>query len=217
MKYAFLAVIMMGVAANAMAADKTDGKSETYAVEKVICSKAYVPASGIASPDYQAGITVDGKSVAPANVSAPTSLSQADYIEVPMTIDLAKRMNLPQVGAEAEMPVANLKIYNNGKVEYNGQDISSNAGVMCGDTPAAKAPMSAVTEPVAAPLTPEIHDDAPMTMSARGFNDVIPAAGEDVTPKFENREPPMAATVVRSTTSYPMKKEYKMPEGVAIK
>ncbi len=137
MKTALLTILLMtSVSGMAFAADKsvakvTDVDSGTFAVERMICSKIYVPATGIQSPTYQAGIDAQGNSVAPADID-PVADNSPDYVEVPMTIDLAKKMGVAPVGAEMKMPVANLKLYKDGKVEYNGQDISSNAASLCG-------------------------------------------------------------------------------------
>ena len=114
-----------------LAADKTDGKSGGLAVEKIICHAAYTKAEGKASPDYQAGVDSAGKSVAPADLASVAPAAAPDYIEVPMTVDLAKKMGLSQVGLEGKMPVANLKLYKDGRVDYNGQDIRSNAAALC--------------------------------------------------------------------------------------
>lgn len=115
--------------------DKTDGKSGGLAVEKIICNPSYAhsytKADGKASPDYQAGVDSNGKSVAPADLNAAAPAAVPDYIEVPMTIDLAKKMGLSQVGLEGKLPVANLKLYKDGRVDYNGQDIRSNAATLC--------------------------------------------------------------------------------------
>ncbi len=207
MKTSFLTLLLVaGASSIAMAADKTDGKSESFAVEKIICNKAYAPATGVQSPDYKAG--VDGDTVASADLN-PMPMAMPDYIEVPMTIDLAKKMNLPQVGAEAEMPVANLKIFKNGKVEYNGQDISSNAGTLCG-----------VTEQKSEAV--EINKVEP----AAGQDQMIAAPSVTMPPKEniyhsdrvapQNIEP-QAGSVAASTTVSPPKLNYKMPEGTAAR
>jgi hypothetical protein len=138
MKTALLTILMMTtVSGMAFAADKSvpkasDVNSPTYAVQSMICSKIYVPATGNQSPTYHAGIDAQGNAVAPADLNPSAGTPVPDYVEVPMTIDLAKRMGITQPGAEMQMPVANLKLYKDGKVEYNGQDISSNASTMCG-------------------------------------------------------------------------------------
>ena len=207
MKTALLTVLIMtSVSGMALAADKsTDVNSGTFAVEKVICSKIYVPATGTQSPTYQAGMDVHGKPVVPADV-APSVNAEPDYVEVPMTVDLAQRMNLANQGAELNMPVANLKLYKDGRVEYNGQDISSNASSMCGYGKKSEVvPMSAPSS------IPDMSNVEP----AAGQDPMIVAPSEtinpDTTSKYqadsvapENFEP-QSASAVSSTTSPPPK------------
>lgn len=206
MKTALLTILTMtsfyGVA---VAADKsvdksTDVNSGTFAVEKVICNKSYVPANGVQSPEYRAGIDVNGNAVAPADV-APLANAAPDYVEVPMTIDLAKRMGVAPAGAEMEMPVANLKLYKNGKVEYNGQDISSNAATLCGVADKSDASAVQKVEPAA------------------GQEQMITAPAETVVDNSRNYQSdtvapdnvePQAGSVAASTTSPPPKIVYQL-------
>jgi hypothetical protein len=201
---------------NAQAADVTDGMSETLAVEKMICAKAYLPATGKNSPTYQAGISSEGKAVVPADINSAPSMTQAkissDFIEVPMTIDLAKRMNLPQIGAEAEMPVANLRIYNSGRIEYNGQDISSQANSMCGVAQKSdthdKANNIAKIEPAAGQ---DSMMAAPSVTMPQPTSDYVP---DQVAPP---EQMPLAGSVVRSSTSPEPVIEYKLQRGTVNK
>lgn len=207
MKTALLTLLLMtSVSAAAMAADKTDGKSGSFAVERMICSKIYVPSTGKASPTYQAGVDVNGNAVAPADLAqAPTTIP--DYIEVPMTIDLAQKMGTLPQGAEMKLPAANLKLYKNGKVEYNGQDISSNAAGLCGyakksDTtksPSQVEPAAGQDQMTVAPsLTsnPEVQPQYP-----------TPPQPEDIAPQ--------AGSVAASTTTPAPKIIYKLQQGTA--
>lgn len=141
MKTALVTILIItGFSAGAFAAGQIDKlhdtNSGTFAVEKMICNHVYTPATGVQSPTYQAGIDARGQPVPPADVTTLTNSDQPDYVEVPMTIDLAQRMGLTGGlnggAAEMKLPVANLKLYQNGKVEYNGQDISSHAASVCG-------------------------------------------------------------------------------------
>ena len=52
-----------------------------------------------------------------------------------MTYELARAMNLtlPE-GMEVNAVIGTLKLYSNGRVEYNGQDISATASQFCGET-----------------------------------------------------------------------------------
>lgn len=204
MKTALLTILTMtsfyGVA---QAADKsTDVNSGTFAVEKVICSKVYVPATGTQSPTYQAGMDVNGKPVVPADV-APSANAEPDYVEVPMTVDLAKRMNLSVAGAEMKMPVANLRLYKDGRVEYNGQDISSNASSMCGYGHRSEA-MPKSNIPDLSAVEPAAGQDQMIAAPAKTINPDTSKAYHPDSVAPDNVEP-QAGSVVSSTTSPPPK------------
>lgn len=166
------------------AADKTDGKSNQLAVEKIICSDRYMaPASGAMSPNYQAGVDVKGNPVVPADLN-PVPVAAPTVMEVPMTYDLAKKLgqNLPE-GIEMKGSLASIKLYSNGKVEYNGQDISSNAAAMCGK------PFSGTI------MSPKMPNVAPM-----------PPQADYVAPPIQpvqSSEPVAAATASSATVSEP--------------
>lgn len=210
MKTSLLTILLVaGVSSVAIAADKTDGKSETMAVEKIICSKTYVPAEGIQSPEYRPGLTIKGEPVASADINPAPTDSGPDYVEVPMTIDLAERMNLSQAGAEAKLPVANIKIYKNGKVEYNGQDISSNTTTLCGVAESGVAEKSEKSGIMM--IEPAAGQDQMIAAPSETVNPTEPRYQSDkVAP--ENIEP-QAGSVAASTTSPPPKIEYKVQQG----
>lgn len=213
MKTALLTILLMTTASiPAFAKDKTDGKSGSVAVEKLICSKLYVPATGAASPTYQAGVDVNGKAVAPADISSVPMVNTPDYIEVPMAIDLAQKLGTSPTGAEMKLPVANLKLYKDGRVEYNGQDITSNAGALCGvaqtgapkdennKTPAQVAPASGHEKTMMS---------APSAPSAAPMAYVPPIQPEETVPQ--------AGSVAASSTTPPPKIIYKLQQGTAAK
>lgn len=172
-------LIITGFSAGAFAAGQIDKlhdtNSGTFAVEKMICNHVYIPATGVQSPTYQAGIDARGQPVPPADVTTLTNSDQPDYVEVPMTIDLAQRMGLNAAlnaeAAEMKLPVANLKLYQNGKVEYNGQDISSHAASLCGsdktsqkviETPGEIEPAAGQDQMISAPsvtINPDPRND----------------------------------------------------------
>lgn len=209
MKTALLTILAMtSVSSLALAADRTkDVGSEGFAVEKMICNQAYVPATGAQSPNYQAGVDVNGNAVAPADVS-PIANAAPDYIEVPMTIDLAQRMGLSQVGLEGKMPVANLKLYKTGKVEYNGQDISSNAATLCGFAKKSETKPSHQVEPaagqdamIAAPSV-TVEPDTSNYYQPDGVapDDKTPVAGS-VAASTTSSEPKVQIQIQRSTVN----------------
>ncbi|MGQ0526836.1 MAG: hypothetical protein ACT4OY_02210 [Alphaproteobacteria bacterium] len=84
-----------------------------------------------ASVAYQPGADVQGRAVMPADINTPVN-STLDPMQVPVTIDLAQRagLGLP-ADTEMDAAVAMLDIYEDGRVLYNGQDISSNTRYLC--------------------------------------------------------------------------------------
>lgn len=214
MKTTLLAFLLMTTVSGgaAFAADVTDGKSETIAVEKIICNLVYVAPAGAQSPDYQAGVDVNGNAVAPADVSTAPAVAVPDYTEVPMTVDLAQRIGVLPAGAEMKLPVANLKLYKNGKVEYNGQDITATTTTLCGNSGksvVSTAQNNGVTNPVPAA-------DAPAQMRvAPSVTENPPVKNGYPTPEQPEDLVPQPASVAPSSTGPVPKVEYKLQQGTA--
>lgn len=147
-------MVILGVVAvpSAYAADKTDGVSPALAVGKIVCERHYIhkPDANVA---YQSGVDVQGNAVVPADV-APSPMGVPDYMEVPLTAELGKAMQieLPE-GFETKANLGNLKLFRDGRVEYNGQDITAKASEFCGvdlprdDHAATAASLNMNTEP----------------------------------------------------------------------
>lgn len=89
-------------------------------------------------PQYrqQAGVEhVPGaEDVVPADLNAVEQPINA--VEIPVTVDLETRFNLnvPN-GIELEADMANIVVHPNGRVEYNGQDITDAAYQACLEAP----------------------------------------------------------------------------------
>ena len=137
--YIFIALLSLG--GSAQAADKTDGISSSIAVERILCKPAMVGSTGDAN--YKPGVDVNGNPVASADLNSAPQIMNTTYTEVPLNIDLAKKLSLSQP-AVMESNFGNLKVYNDGRVLYNGQDITSNANTLCGRTGAAAIPSAPV-------------------------------------------------------------------------
>ena len=77
---------------------------------------------------YQGGVSVDGKPVVPADLNA----APAQSVRIPLTIDLAQRMNeiLPE-GMKLETQTGLVDILGNGHVLFNGKDLTGPANVLC--------------------------------------------------------------------------------------
>ena len=82
---------------------------------------------------YKAGVDVHGKPVVPADVNADPMGFSGQTIVVPLTIDLAKRLqnqNIPGINMEGTLGF--LEVAPDGRVTYNGQDLTSQVHVLCG-------------------------------------------------------------------------------------
>lgn len=83
------------------------------------------------SAAYRPGVDVHGNPVVPADLSPPLK-ALPDVIKIPVTLDLAGD------GAGVELKPETLgmaEIYSDGRVVYNGQDISAQAADLCGLPP----------------------------------------------------------------------------------
>jgi hypothetical protein len=141
----------------AQAADPTDGKSGSLAVEKMICSQSYVHQ---AAPDtaFQPGVDAQGNPVVPADVGV-APMVVPDYFEVPLTADLATRLGQPSPeGVEMNATIGNLRLYKTGRVEFNGQDMTAAASILCGGNIPAEAPLPQGT-PMTAPVAPTVREN----------------------------------------------------------
>lgn len=138
----FLTAALTIISAAAFAQDATDGKSSSVAVEKMICQRLYTHQPS-ADTNYQPGVDVNGKAVAPADVQTPFQATQTNYIEVPLQVNLANRLSVNSQDKEMYATLGNLRLYNDGRVLYNGQDLTQQAMVMCGQAPGVNAPANA--------------------------------------------------------------------------
>ncbi|PZP56414.1 MAG: hypothetical protein DI586_03795 [Micavibrio aeruginosavorus] len=155
-RFIYIISAFVSLSTAAQAADPTDGISSSVAVERIICKPAMVhtPSSDVA---YQGGVDVNGNAVAPADINSAPQIVSSTYTEVPLNIDLAKKLNLSQP-AVMESNFGNLKVYNDGRVLYNGQDISSNVNSLCGRAGEAPVPTNVPVPPrnVNVMSTPEV-------------------------------------------------------------
>ena len=85
------------------------------------------------APDvaFRPGVDVHGNPVAPADIG-PALTALPDVIRVPVTIDLVERLKLSlPAGTILEAPVALVDIHSDGRVLYNGRDISGDVAALC--------------------------------------------------------------------------------------
>lgn len=211
-KLALAAALLVSASNMAFAKDPTDGNSENIAVQTMICKKLFVHTPS-ANTNYQPGVDVNGNAVAPADLPSTTNFAAApgDYIEVPMTVDLAQRLNQPvPEGVKMEGIIGNLRLYKDGRINYNGQDVQPQADVMCGNTTApasAPAPAQAPQQQSSGyvPSAPVYNPDAPAsaaspTVKSLGTVEVAPAPGSQ---QYYSATNVTAGATAPSATSIP--------------
>ncbi len=119
----------------------------------------------VASPDtvYRPGVDVNGQAVVVADVNAAPSMAP-DVVRIPMTVDLAQRLGSVPAGAEMKAAMGMIEIHKDGRVSFNGQDMTEVAVVLCDRGATAAAPVAVVpaqgtvTVPAvpAAPVAPAV-------------------------------------------------------------
>ena len=135
-----------------------------YAQEVVISTlcERLKPAEGAQSPEYVGGRDVKGNPVVPADLNQ--NITPIVYpIEIPIELHLLDLLDLGapeqiQKSADMDTNVAYFKVFEDGHIEYNGQDISDRATHLCAEekppeeiTPAAELPKPAAPVAPAAP------------------------------------------------------------------
>jgi hypothetical protein len=84
--------------------------------------------------NYQGSVDVHGNPVAPADLKSPSTPSPyaLQSVRIPLTVDLAQRMNgvLPD-GMKLEPEVGTVEIRNDGHVIINGKDMTGPADALC--------------------------------------------------------------------------------------
>jgi hypothetical protein len=103
--------------------------AETPSVDPALCRALvkHVPAADVA---YQPGVDVHGKPVVPADVPGSPPMQLPDQIKIPLTLNLAKTLNLNtaaypanQLGSGSEAQLGTLTVEGD-RVSFNGQPIS---------------------------------------------------------------------------------------------
>jgi hypothetical protein len=113
---------------------------------------------------YKPGVDARGKPVVPADINAaPMGLAEQTIV-VPLTIDLAKRLNHHTKGLDLEATPGFLEIAPSGRITYNGRDLTSQVHAVCAGIPQETAPPDA-----AAPdrqTAPDVIESAPARETA---------------------------------------------------
>ncbi len=82
--------------------------------------------------DYKPGVDVRGRPVVPADINAPV-IDVPDMMVVPLSIDLAQRLpSAAAKGLEMTGTAGFLEVWKNGRITYNGQDVTPQVYLLCG-------------------------------------------------------------------------------------
>ncbi len=108
----------------------TPAAAQSVKITSADCARLvtkHVPAPDVA---YTSGVDVRGRAVAPADLGGAPQIRIPDQINIPITVDLQKRLGIPAnpnlFKPEAQLGVVSFK---DGKVFYGGQPIGDSAQV----------------------------------------------------------------------------------------
>lgn len=174
--------------------------------DAAVCHILSSHAQAAASAAYTPGVDANGKPVAPADVAAAPAMSMPGVVRMPITIDMAQQLAAAPAGTEMKADVGWVEIHGDGKVLFNGQDVTAKTQTLCANVPAHEATPApehhAARHPSHKSKTAskhkaktheaaEQHDDgAAMTAQTPVEQDAVPAPAE--TPA-EDQEMKMAA------------------------
>lgn len=104
----------------------------SYANEQPAICKLLVKHTPAADVVYKPGVDVKGRVVTPADLN-PSQIAVPDVIKVPVTVDLAQRLQASNVtGLQLETGFDAVEIHKDGKVIYQGRDLTQNVNALCG-------------------------------------------------------------------------------------
>lgn len=81
--------------------------------------------------NYRAGVDVNGNSVVPADIN--NGFQPNTNFEIPVTVDLAERLNIDVKGLELKPSFGTLVYTGDNRILYEGQDITNRALYLCKD------------------------------------------------------------------------------------
>jgi len=116
----------------------------------------HINSSPSVSAAYQPGVDVHGKPVVPADINAPSSSFLPSRITFPVNVDLAQAFGLPlPAGTQFDANMGMVEVYTDGRVLYNGQDLTAQTQAFCAGDPAPPVAQAAKQEPVVLAPPPE--------------------------------------------------------------
>lgn len=110
---------------------------------------------------YEGGVDVKGKAVVPADINA-SPITMPENIVVPLSLDLAKRLQgLNVTGLNLESTLGFLEVSSGGRVTYNGQDLTPQVYLLCGQKRAENPPET--PDPDNGQKVPDALESAPVS------------------------------------------------------
>ncbi len=81
---------------------------------------------------FKPGVDVNGKAVAPADLQTSQDYNFLKQVQdIPLTVDLAKRLSIDTTGLEMKTALPPLQMRPDGRIFWNGQDITQQAAYYC--------------------------------------------------------------------------------------
>lgn len=91
----------------------------------------YIPQAGV---NYEPGVDVNGNPVVPADLNA-APIEMPDVMAIPLSFDLAQRLPDPPQGMRADASVGFLEVYKDGRVVFQGRDLTPQVYAICRGEP----------------------------------------------------------------------------------
>ena len=138
MKYLFAMMAFFAWGSHAMAAEVVPAECRFITAHK--------PSADVA---YKEGVDVKGRPVVPADLNADPMGIKSQTIIMPLTVDFAQRLQTLNIaGLNTEGTLGFLEISPDGRVTYNGQDLTQPMQALCAPKPPESgAPANGQTPP----------------------------------------------------------------------
>ncbi|HTK83994.1 MAG TPA: hypothetical protein VL625_02815 [Patescibacteria group bacterium] len=104
--------------------------------DSAVCHIVSSHAQAAASAAYTPGVDVNGKPVAPADVNATPPMAMPDVVRMPITVDMAQQLAAAPAGTEMKADMGWVEIHGDGKVMFEGQDVTAKTQTLCANVPA---------------------------------------------------------------------------------
>lgn len=105
--------------------------------------------------NYQEGVDVNGNAVVPADINA-AQIDLPAAIRIPLQVDMANRLErLMAINIKADAPLGLIQVYENGRVTYEGKNITNSASAACALSHKVAPDMDVAKEP----LSEKMSDD----------------------------------------------------------